>query len=170
MVRYFLPAVFFLGFTACGLQAQEEKAAAAARPSKKTVVTADKVRVDTAKKTGVFSGNVVVTDPEFVMTCDEMTVVFNRKENGIEQILAKGQVTLKQLGEKDEIPTIAHGREAVYSVDKGEIVLTGEPSIEQGGSTLTGRVIRFYRNQKKMIVEGGTRLLIYETAEGKKIQ
>ncbi|MDL5045762.1 hypothetical protein QQ054_06900 [Oscillatoria amoena NRMC-F 0135] len=35
--------------------------------------------------------------------------------------------------------------------------------MKQGANTISGKVIRFFRNQNKMIVEGGTRLLIYDT-------
>ncbi len=125
-----------------------------------TVITSDKLRIDTAKKIGIFTGDVHVNDSQFSMTSDEMRVFFNENENGIDEVVAKGSVILKQTGEEENT---ARGEQAVYTVNKGEIVLTGNPSVKQGNNTISGKVIRFFRNQNKMIVEGGTRLLIYDT-------
>lgn len=125
-----------------------------------TVITSEKLRIDTARKIGIFTGDVFVNDSQFTMSADEMRVFFNEKENGIDEVVAQGRVVLTQTGGEENT---ARGEQAVYTVSKGEIVLTGNPSVKQGANTISGKVIRFFRNQNKMIVEGGTRLLIYDT-------
>lgn len=124
-----------------------------------TIITSEKLRIDTDKKIGIFTGNVFVNDPQFTMTADEMRVFFSQNENGIDEVVAKGSVILTQIGED---ANTAQGEQAVYTVSRGEIVLTGNPVVKQGNNTISGKVIRFFRNQNKMIVDGGTRLLIYD--------
>ena len=137
---------------------------------KATVITSDKLRVDTEKKRGIFTGNVTVTDPKFTLKANEMEIFFSKKENGkIEQVVAVGKVELIQLDSGGGIAGgTARGEQAVYVLEKGEIVLTGNPSITQKDNLLSGKVIRFFRNQNKMIVEGGTKLRIFDDEKSPK--
>lgn len=139
-----------------------------------TVITSDKLRIDTQKKIGLFTGNVFVNNEQFTMTSDEMRVFFNDEKNGVDEIVATGNVVLKQVG-ADE--SVARGEQAVFTTSKDDgkggkitddvIVLTGNPTIQQGDNTISGKVIRFFKSQNKMIVEGGSRLILYENQDGK---
>jgi len=139
-----------------------------------TVITSDKLRIDTQKKIGLFTGNVYVNNEQFTMTSDEMRVFFNDDKNGVDEIVANGNVILKQVG-GDE--SVARGEQAVFTTSKDDgkggkvsddvIVLTGNPNIQQGNNTISGKVIRFFKGQNKMIVEGGSRLILYDDKNGK---
>ncbi|MDL5045761.1 LptA/OstA family protein [Oscillatoria amoena NRMC-F 0135] len=63
-----------------------------------TVITSEKLRIDTARKIGIFTGDVFVNDSQFTMSADEMRVFFNEKENGIDEVVAQGRVVLTQTG------------------------------------------------------------------------
>ncbi|MDX2226741.1 MAG: LptA/OstA family protein [Verrucomicrobiae bacterium] len=136
-----------------------------------TVITSDKLRVDTEKRIGIFTGNVRVKDSRFDMDSDDMTVYFSQNQKGVEQIVAKGNVVLTQKDEKSGTPGVARGDQAVYTTKPGigaEIVLTGNPTLTQGQNIISGKVIRFLRDQNRLVVEQGAKLILYESGDPKK--
>jgi len=118
-----------------------------------TVITSERLLYDYNNAFAVFEENVVVVDPKLRLTCDRMTVRFNEKGE-LNFLEARGQVYIQQ----DD--KTARAEMATYDVADGKIVLEVNPQVMRGGSILQGGKITFWRNENKMHVEGGSRLII----------
>ena len=126
--------------------AQEKEAAA--KPEQVTVITSKRLVMDQAKGTAVFDENVVVLDQDMKLLADRLTVNFDENDD-IEHILAEGKVYIEQDN------TIARSNKATYDVKSGLITLTDDPLITKGKNVIKGSVIRFWRDQDRMVVENG---------------
>lgn len=96
-------------------------------------VDADTLSVDQAKGTAVFSGNVMVRQGEMRLTAGMVEVEYSADGSGIERMHATGGVTLVS-------PTdAAESSEAVYTIDSGNVVMTGNVLLTQGSSAISGQ-------------------------------
>ena len=99
-------------------------------------ITADELTVDQGTGQAVFNGNVVAGQGEMRLSAARVEVKYateNGQQTGdIDQIIASGGVTLVNGGEA------AESREAVYSVNAAEIVMTGDVILTQGANALSG--------------------------------
>ena len=90
---------------------------------------------DSAKNIAQFSGAVVVKDPQFTLKCDTLTVKLRADRKGIETAEARGKVVIMQEKtdpeSKDE-RAVGRAENVVYNPAKGEVTLSGWPSIRQG--------------------------------------
>ena len=96
-------------------------------------VAADNLTVDQTDGSALFSGNVVIGQGEMRLSADEVTVDY--AEGGQERIrslTAIGNVTLVSGADA------AEAQQAVYDVAGGQVVLTGEVLLSQGGNVLSG--------------------------------
>ena len=142
-------SVALWSFASVGLVSAQEKKAATTAPAKAeqvTVITSKRLVMDHAKGTAVFDENVVVLDQDMKMLADRLTVNFDENDD-IEHILAEGKVYIEQ----DK--TVARSNKATYDVTTGLITLTEEPIITEGRNVIKGTVIRFWRDQDRMVVE-----------------
>lgn len=96
-------------------------------------VTADALTVSQTDGTAIFVGNVLVGQGEMRLSAEQVTVEYGAGDQSrIERLHAKGGVTLVSGAEA------AEAEEAVYTVDTGEVVMTGSVLLTQGGNTLAG--------------------------------
>jgi lipopolysaccharide export system protein LptA len=96
-------------------------------------VSADSLSVDQTDGSAVFSGNVVIGQGEMRLSAASVTVVYAEGgQNRIKSLHAKGQVTLVSG------PDAAEAAEAVYDVESGNVLLTGDVVLTQGQNVLTG--------------------------------
>lgn len=128
-------------------------------PAGSTVVTADECRSDQTTHTSVFTGNVVVTGTNFNMTCEEMTVIFN-KDNKIDHIISVGNVVITQPDR------ITHSGEAQYFSEDDKFVLTDQPVIEQNKNKIAATKITIFRTTQKMVTEGRSTVVIISGGPG----
>ena len=110
------------------------------------MITSKRLVMDYAKGTAVFDENVVVLDADMKLLADRLTVRFG-EDDEIEHIDAEGNVYIEQ---ED---TIARSNKATYDVTTGLITLTEKPLITKGRDVIKGSVIRFWRDQDRMLVE-----------------
>lgn len=95
-------------------------------------VAADRLAVDQGTGQATFSGNVKVTQGEMTITAGEARVEYTADGKGIDRVLLSGGVVFAS-------PTdAAESEEAVYTIASGEIVLTGNVLLTQGGTTISG--------------------------------
>jgi lipopolysaccharide export system protein LptA len=94
-------------------------------------VTSDTLSVDQGTGIAIFTGNVVVSQGEMRLTAPRVQVVYRENPKGIERMEATGGVTLVSG------PDAAESERADYSIDTGEIVMTGDVLLSQLGSVLT---------------------------------
>ena len=120
-----------------------DAAASEAVETNMTVITARHLDFDYPKRTAVFDGDVVVTDPRVTIKADSMTSLFTTN-NQPETITAVGNVRIEQQDNR-----------ASYSVKSGLLVLTGKPRVVRGTDVLSGSRIIFSRDDDKITCEDG---------------
>ncbi len=118
-----------------------------------TVITARHLDFDYPKRTAVFDGDVVVTDPRVTIKADSITALFNTNSQP-ETITAVGNVRIEQENR------LALSSRATYSVKSGLLVLTGQPRVLRGTDELAGSRIIFSRDDDKVTCENATLRLI----------
>lgn len=111
-------------------------------------VGADRFTVNNADGTAVFSGNVVVTQGEMRLAAAEVLVRYAEDRASISELVASGGVTITNLGDA------AEAREAVYTIDSGVIVLTGDVLLAQGPSAMAGQRLTINLNDGTGTMEG----------------
>jgi lipopolysaccharide export system protein LptA len=95
-------------------------------------VNAESFAVDTETGNAVFTGNVRVAQGEMRLAAAEVRVVYATDGNAIQSMIATGGVTLTNAAEA------AEAAEAVYTIDSGVVVMTGNVLLTQGASTMSG--------------------------------
>ncbi len=148
---------------------EEETPAPLPAAAEPTIVTSEQLNVDYQKKVGTFEGNVLVIDPRITVRADKMIVRFgaataaadadaaatDQASQTLEKIEASGGVVITQADRKAESDL------AVYTAGDGKVVLTGNPRVETPDGTVTGSRITFWRDNQRMDVEQGTRVIFY---------
>ena len=95
-------------------------------------VNADNLTVNQTDGSAVFSGNVIVIQGDLRLTAGEITVIYAKGGKGIEKLIASGEVLLVNATDA------AEAQEAVYTIEAGEVVLTGGVLLTQGQTTISG--------------------------------
>ena len=111
-------------------------------------VQADQLTVNNADGSAVFSGNVVVTQGEMKLAAGEVRVIYGTDQKNIETLIASGGVIVKNLGDA------AEAAEAVYTIDSGVIVLSGDVLLTQGGSAMAGQKLTINLKDGTGVMEG----------------
>lgn len=100
-------------------------------------VTAKHLRVDQKTGHAVYSGDVVVGQGDMRLAADQVTIVYSAEgPQRINSLLAEGHVTLVNG------PDAAEAARADYRVANGEVILTGDVLLTQGGNVLAGERAR----------------------------
>lgn len=160
LVRRLLAAVLLAGLPlAAAAQGTEVPLGAfAADPSLPVEVTADRLSVDQADGTAVFSGNVVISQGEMRLGAAEVRITYAAGSEGasgrIERLEATGGVTL--VGGTEA----AEAREAVYTIASGTIVMTGDVLVTQGRSALSSQKLTVNLQTGAGLLEGGVRTIL----------
>lgn len=154
----------------------EEDADAPAAPEP-TIVTSERLQVDYLHNMGTFEGNVLVVDPRITVRADKMVVFFgaahkesvtnrtatteapavstNLTAQSLQKIEAHGGVVITQADKK------AESEHAVYTAADGRVVLTGNPRLDGPDGMVSGEKITFWRDDKRVDIESGTRLILF---------
>jgi lipopolysaccharide export system protein LptA len=122
---------------------------------KGTQVVSDAFRLNLSKKEGLFTGNVRVTDANYTLEAEELTVYFTA-DNKMERLVARGNVKIKQGADRS-----ATCREAEYNVVQKRLRLTGDPVVMQNQNRVTGTVITIYPENDRMEVDGRSRVQFF---------
>lgn len=97
-------------------------------------VTSDELTVNQTDATAIFTGNVVVIQGDLRLTAATVRVEYAKDDTSkVDRILASGGVVMTSPTEA------AEGRDALYTVASGEVVMTGDVLLTQGGSTIAGQ-------------------------------
>ncbi len=111
-------------------------------------VSADQLAVNNADGSAVFSGNVVVTQGEMKLAAAEVKVTYETEQNDIKELVASGGVTVANLGDA------AEAQEAVYTIESGVIVLSGDVLLTQGPSAMAGQKLTINLKDGTGVMEG----------------
>jgi len=104
-------------------------------------VTADSLRVDQVAGSAVFTGNVLIVQGTMRLAAGEVHVAYAKAADGtadtgtIDSMTATGGVTLATATEA------AEAAEAVYSPQSGQLVMTGNVLLTQGGNSVSGQTL-----------------------------
>jgi len=129
-----------------------------------TVITCDgPMDVSFDKNIAVFRDNVVVKDQKGDVYADIMKVYFKNETKDISRIEADGNVIIYM--EKK----IAKSDKAVYNVDVGSLVLTGNPRIQEDKNIYAAEKITIFQKNGKteMKLEPKAKLLLYRQGDDK---
>lgn len=124
-----------------------------------TVVTSDRLQVDYLHNLGTFEGNVLAVDPRITLRADKAVVYYSGRDetsgvHGVQRVVAEGGVVITQADRK------ATSEHAEYTAADGKVVLTGKPQVTGKEGNVSGEKITFWRDQEKMDVESGTKLIL----------
>ncbi len=111
-------------------------------------VQADMLSVNNADGTAIFSGNVLVGQGEMRLAAAKVTVEYGRDGKSIARLHATGGVTIANLADA------AEAKEALYTIDSGVIVLTGDVLLTQGASALSGQKLTIHLKDGTGVMEG----------------
>jgi lipopolysaccharide export system protein LptA len=160
-MRALLSAVFLLVLAAVPALAQGAQVAfgsVRADSSLPVEVTADQLRVDQTDGTAIFTGNVVIVQGEMRLSAAEVRVEYAAATETaparIARMHASGGVVMVSGAEA------AEAREAVYSVDDGEVVLTGDVLLTQGANVISGERMVINLDNGTAVVEGRVRTIL----------
>jgi len=123
-----------------------------------TEITSDKLFFDYQEKQAIFTGNVVVTDPDLQLTADRL-VIYMTPEDEIDKLDAEGNVEVKMEG--------LHSRsgKAVYTLGDGKIILTDSPQVSREGSVMQAEKITYWRLENRMEAFPRARVIMFREPE-----
>lgn len=111
-------------------------------------ITADRLAVNQADGEATFSGNVLVVQGDLRLSAGEIRVEYAQDQKAIERLHATGGVTIVNATDA------AEAREAVYSIDSGAVVMTGDVLLTQGQNAISGQTLRLDLKAGTGVMEG----------------
>ncbi len=124
-------------------------------------IVSDRMEAFQEKKMVVFSGNAVATQGDIKMKTDRLSFYYKKSTEKKEKV---GKHEVEAAGELDRIEAKGHvvitqkeisatGDEAVYFQENAQIVMTGNPVLQQGKNTIKGCRVIIYINENRGKVE-----------------
>ena len=166
-LRFIIPACAVLSAAGFVQSAVPEKSTAP-----QLTITSQSMTAQGKERKAFFEGAVVLTQKELIIHSDHMVVTFKREENGtkreseqggfgqkIESAEATGNVVIEKSSGKATC-----GR-ALYFKAEEKVVLMESPVACQNGTRVTGTRMTMFLNEDRMLVEGGSRVIIPEGEE-----
>ncbi|WP_273503144.1 lipopolysaccharide transport periplasmic protein LptA [Paracoccus sphaerophysae] len=118
-------------------------------------VTAETLKVDQSTGQANFTGSVLIGQGQMRLSADSVTVTYAQGgQQKIKTLNASGGVTLVNG------PDAAEAAEAVYDVETGNIVLTGDAIVTQGQNVLAGDRIEVNLTDGTASVAGRVRTVL----------
>ncbi|PJJ82893.1 lipopolysaccharide export system protein LptA [Brevirhabdus pacifica] len=118
-------------------------------------VTADSLSVSQSDGTAVFTGNVLVGQGEMRMTAGTIRVEYAQDgSNDIRKMVATGGVTFVNGQEA------AEAREAIYTLESGQVVMTGDVILTQGPNAISGERLTVNLNDGTGQMDGRVKTIL----------
>lgn len=121
-------------------------------------VAADSLGIDQSTGKAVFSGNVVIGIDGMRLSADKVEVVYSDESTGgggpISSLKASGNVVFSNGTEA------AEANEANFDIESGEIIMTGDVILTQGGNALSGQRLRIDLNQGTAFIDGRVQTIL----------
>jgi lipopolysaccharide export system protein LptA len=109
---------------------------------------ADTLAINNADGTALFTGNVIVAQGEMRLTASEVRVEYTPDGGGIKTLHATGGVTLINATDA------AEAKEAVYTIDSGNVVMSGDVLLTQGANAISGQKLVINLKAGTGVMEG----------------
>lgn len=153
-----LPLFFLLSLcSGFPLRGEQTEAISEDPPAERvTEITSDHLLFDYGNKIAVFTGNVVVTDPDMNITAETLTIHLGENDE-VTEIVARGNVVIKMEG--------MHSLSGVatFTSEDQKLVLEENPQVFREANVLTGTKIIYFRAEDRMEAERA-RVLNFEDA------
>lgn len=109
-------------------------------------VTAESLSVNQSDGSAVFEGNVDISQGDMRMTAERVNVHYLADNSGIDKLVATGRVLLVQG------PDAAEADEAVYTIANGDVVMSGNVTVNQAATTISAdrMVLNLKNNTARM--------------------
>lgn len=146
-----LATVFAIGLTTCDVQAQQANIAFGGikqDTSLPVTLDADTLSINNADGSAQFSGNVVIVQGEMRMTAGNVQVEYSPDGGGIKTLHATGGVTLISATDA------AEAKEAFYTIESGDVVMTGDVLLTQGKNAVSGQKLVLNLKSGTGVMEG----------------
>jgi lipopolysaccharide export system protein LptA len=114
-------------------------------------VTADSLQINQADGAATFEGNVLVSQGDIRMSAGEVRVVYAEEAGRISELRAIGGVTFVSGSDA------AEAEEAVYDIDSGRLVMSGDVLLTQGPTALSAQRMVVDLRSGTGALEGGVR-------------
>lgn len=124
-------------------------------------IAADSLEIDQSSGAAVFTGNVKIGQGEMRLSASTVDVNYASGDGGsgeIERLHARGEVTLVSGQE------VAEAQEAVYTIDRGTIVMTGDVILTQGQNALSGERLDINLDDGTGVMTGRVRVILQSGA------
>ncbi|MGC1481135.1 MAG: LptA/OstA family protein [Chthoniobacterales bacterium] len=138
----------------------------------KTEITAeDSATFDNDKNLAVFTGKVVVVDPQFKLFCEQLNVFLNAERKGLDRAEAEGNVVIIQENVDDKgdvVKSIGRAGKAVFNPTTGDITMTVSPQIQQGINNhiaATPETVMILNRQGRLTTNGKSRTTIVDATD-----
>lgn len=153
------------------------------RPEKdvETRITSDQLTYIAEKQRIVFEKNVHVDRPDFRLWADRLTVLLkppkdgqaktDTRKGGLPEGMAAGDVD-RIIAERN-VRMESQGRtgtsdKATYTIDDGVLLMEGNPRLTDGDNTVTGETIRYFTEENRSEVKGGSKKRVEAVFSGAK--
>ena len=123
-------------------------------PDAPSEVTSNQLEVNQDEGWAIFTGNVIVGQGEMRLFAPWVKVFYTEGGGDIERVEAKDGVTLING------PEAAEGQTAVYTLSDSMVVMEGNVLVTQGGSAVSGNILRANMDTGEARVEGRVRSLL----------
>ena len=121
-------------------------------------VAADSLGIDQKTGKAVFSGSVVIGIEDMRLSADKVEVVYSGESadggGPISSLKASGNVVFSNGTEA------AEANEADFDIEAGEIIMTGDVILTQGGNALSGQRLRINLNDGTAFIEGRVQTIL----------
>ena len=138
--------------------AQEKKSPKKISSESPIIIYSNTLEFDQQKKLIVFEGKVEAKTEDMVVDCQKMIVYYlagpaksesTVEANRIDKIIALGNVIINRF-----VGGIARAGKAVFYQNEQKVVLTENPSVQQGPDFVEGHRIIMFLNEDRSVVEG----------------
>lgn len=146
-----LAALLILGLNAGATFAQQANIAFGGMKQDTSLpveVDADNLAINNADGSAVFSGNVIVSQGDMRLTAGEVRVEYAANGGGIKTLHASGGVILVNIADA------AEAQDAVYTIEQGNVVMTGNVLLTQGPNAISGQKLVINLKDGTGVMEG----------------
>ncbi|MCD6292457.1 MAG: lipopolysaccharide transport periplasmic protein LptA [Deltaproteobacteria bacterium] len=113
-------------------------------------ITSDKLDFDQKKHIATFTGNVIARQAGTSLEADTLNVFFASSDQSLREIIATGKKVVIKLQGKKALCKKMH-----YYARERKIVLTGNPSLDDGKNIISGEEITFFIDEERSVVKSG---------------
>ncbi len=116
--------------------------------SSPTIINADSLEINLDQNKAVFLGKVKASQSDGILECRELQVIFDKKNEQISKLIAKGEVKIRQ-GQNEGVC-----EEAVYEfTPQQKVTLRGNPELRRGQQKFSGEIIVFLIEEQRVIIK-----------------